>query len=55
MNADKEKYITQFYSTSLKIPPSMLGDDDILRLAICSKAAILCRDLEKNGGIPAKL
>ena len=45
MNAYKEKYIMQFYSTTLKIQ----------RLAICSKAAILCRDLEKNGGIPAKL
>ena len=47
MNAYKEKYITQFYSTTLKIPPSMLGDDRIPRLVICSKAAILCRDLEK--------
>ena len=51
MNAYKEKYITQFYSSTLKISPSMLGDDGILRLAICSKAAILCRHLEKNGGI----
>ena len=47
MNAYKEKYITQFYSTTLKIPPSMLGDDGILRFTICSKAAIRCRDLEK--------
>ena len=51
----KKIYITQFYRTTLKIPPSMPGDDGILRLAICSKADILCKDLEKNGGIPAKL
>ena len=55
MNAYKEKCITQFYSTILKIPPSMLGDDGMPRLAICSKAAILGRDLEKNGEIPTKL
>ena len=55
MNAYKEKCITQFYSTILKIPPSMLGDDGILCLAICSKAAMLGRDSEKNGEIPIKL
>ena len=55
INAYKEKYtgIMQFYSRptgmTLKIPPSMLGDDSILRLAICSKAVILCRVVEKNG------
>ena len=49
MNAYKEKYITQFYSATLKIPSSMLGGNGILRFAICSKAAILCKDLEKNG------
>ena len=36
MNAYKEKYITQFYSTTLKIPPSMLGDDGMMYPTSCN-------------------